>query len=147
METNNPFPLLSTSACNHDLYTASLVPRSDGLPVLREFCASCKVSGSGTNLGYALPALSDADVKVMSYKYNNKTLGEIHATNPDYLRWLVNESKSSDRIRKSAARLLCGRPYVAPTPNETYPRERRYDPSAGWECIRQVESQSVIPSV
>lgn len=136
-----PLPLPG-SACSHESFTASLVPRSDGLAVLREFCALCGVSGSGTNLGFALPMVADVDIKVMSYKYGGRTLGEIFVTDPGYLRWIVLESKSSDRVRKSAARILCGSPYVPPAPGETYSSSRRYDPSEGWSCIRRIESSN-----
>lgn len=130
-------PLLN-SRCSHDRFTASLVPRSDGQLVLREFCSVCGISSSGSNLGYALPMVSDADVKVMSYKYSNRTLGEIMLTDPEYLRWLVVESKSSDRVRKSAARLLCGTPYVPPKDGDSYDAVRCYSPAFGWDCIRRI---------
>lgn len=89
-------------------------------------------------LGFALPMISDNDVTVQSFKYANKTLKEIYEIDREYLIWLVKESRSSDRIKKSAARILCERAYTPPKEGEIYGYDRVYDPRIGWECIRQV---------
>lgn len=124
--------------CPHETWSAKKLPRSDGISFLREFCTQCGRSFSGTRLGHALPSISDVDLPVLSFKYKDKKLGEIALLNPDYLRWLVVESKSSDRVKKSAARILCDRPYSPPVEGDVYGVERCYDPAFGWECIRQV---------
>lgn len=111
---------------------------SDGRPALREFCANCGMSGSGSNLGFALPMIADGDVTVQSFKYPGKPLKEIFVIDPDYLKWLVVESKASDRVKKSAARILCGQAYTPPDEGSVYGKDKTYDPRTGWECIRQV---------
>ena len=136
----------SRQFCPHSSYRASVVPRSDGVPTLREFCVECGSSASGSNLGLALPMVSDKDVVVQSYKYAGKTLGDIFSESPDYLVWLVRESKASDRVRKSAARILCGVPYSPPSDGDVYPGENRYQPQLGWECIRKIQADLSIPT-
>lgn len=127
-------------SCLHEKWQARIVPRSDGVKTLREFCNSCGVSSSGTRMGYALPMVADNDVSIPSFKYPGKTLGEIFKIDPGYLQWIVKESKTSDRVRKSAARILCGVSYTPPKDKEIYGRELCYVPTFGWRCVEKIKS-------
>lgn len=128
--------------CNHSYWIAKIVPRVDGVNILREFCAICLSSNSGSSLGFALPSTGDEEMRIQSYKYKDKTLGEINKIAPSYLIWLVCESKASDRVKKSAARLLCSVPYVPPVEGSIYPKEDCYDPSIGWQCIQKILAEN-----
>ena len=97
--------------CNHENWQAKLIPLSNGRPALYEFCVNCGLSNGGGRLGFALPMVSDMDLLIPSYKYSGKTLGEIEKIDRSYLKWIVLESKSSDRIKKSAARVYFHCPY------------------------------------
>ena len=129
------------NACKHTQWTAKMIPLSDGRPSLREFCAECGVSSNGSNLGFALPMIPDKDVLVASHKYPGQTLGEIHEKDPSYLVWLITESKASDRIKKSAARVYYMNPYIPPKPGEVYPDLRRYDPLVAGQWIRMIKNE------
>lgn len=124
--------------CKHEKWTAKKVPLSDGRPSLREFCVSCGRSYSGTNLGYAIPMIADTEIAVLSYKYPNKTLGEIQKIDEEYLVWLIKESKASDRIKKSAARVYYNNPYIPPKEGEVYTEERCYNPATAWHFIKKI---------
>ncbi len=134
-------------SCNHSQWQSILIPLSNGRPALREFCVDCKVSSSGSALGYALPMVADEALTVQSFKYPHKTLKEIYALDPEYLVWLVVESKTSDRIRKAAARIICGCPYYPQRVLFPYDASLRYDPTKGWECIRRVIAQKTSDSL
>ncbi len=104
---------------------------------------ACGRTNGGTNLGLALPMTADVDIKVQSFKYPGKTLGEIFVINPGYLHWIVCESKCSDRVKKSAARIICGVPYTPPNDDDIYYEERCYRPGSGWDCIKKVIASQV----
>lgn len=125
--------------CTHENWTAKEVPLSNGRPSLREFCTLCGRSNNGSNLGFALPMIADADVLVMSYKYQGKTLGEIAEIDKSYLLWLVLKSKASDRVKKSAARLYYGVPYVPPKDGDNYSQRKCYDPTMGAELVTTLQ--------
>lgn len=115
-----------------------MIPLSNGRPSLREFCVECGRSYSGASLGYALPMIADADVLVLSYKHQGKTLGEIKKIDEGYLAWLIRKSKASDRIKKSAARVYFENPYIPPKEGEIYTEERCYDPVIAWQYIKEI---------
>lgn len=127
--------------CEHTTWQAKAIPLSDGRPALREFCTVCGASNGVTRLGLALPIVSDADLMVPSRKYPNKTLGEIAKIDKGYIRWLVLESKASDRIKKSAARLYYNEPYIAPHDGEVYPKEKTYDPIRGAILVNMMKEE------
>lgn len=124
--------------CQHERWKAKLIPLSDGRPSLREFCVSCGQSSSGSRLGFALPMISDADILLPSFKHNGKTLGEIAKVDLPYLKWIVLEAKTSSRIKKSAARVYCGIPYVSPKEGEEYDRSICYSSVLAWDCIKKI---------
>ena len=125
--------------CTHELWTAKKIPLSNGRPALREFCVSCGMSNGGSNLGIALPTIADKDLPILSYKYPKKTLGEIMEIDKAYILWLIVESKASDRIKKSAARLYYGQGYVPPNDGEIYSHLKKYDPRMGGEFLRIIK--------
>lgn len=119
-----------------------MIPLCDGRPSLREFCVACGLSNGGTRLGFALPMTADNDILVPSFKYKDKTLGHIAQSDPNYLKWLILHSKSSGRIKKSAARILAGDPYTPPQDGDVYPQEKKYDLTASAVYLKQIREQS-----
>lgn len=113
--------------CPHLKWQAKFIPLSDGRPALRESCVGCGLTNGGTNLGVALPLINDTDINVSSYKYPNKTLGDIIEIDRDYIKWLILESKASSRIKKAAVRLYYNEGYISPTDGEIYDKKRCYD--------------------
>lgn len=124
--------------CEHKQWHARSVPLSDGRNSLREFCVACGKSNGGTRLGIAIPMTSDADIQLPSFKYGTKTLGEILAIDRQYLIWIVKESKTSDRFKKSAARLLTNTAYTPPVPGHVYSRSLCYRPGDGVRAMDEI---------
>ena len=125
--------------CAHEHWTAKNVEMTDGRPSLREFCVGCGLSNGGSRLGLSVPLIADIDVPVLSYKYQNKTLGEIFNIDKSYLKWLVCESGAPDRVRKSAARIYFNKPYSPPKEGEIYPFRQIYNPMEGAELVRKLK--------
>ena len=117
---------VQTTLCSHDTWFAKEVILADGRRSLREFCFSCGASSDGSRLGAALPMISDVDLTIPSFKYHGKTLGEIAIIDSGYLEWIVKESKTSSRVKKSAARILSGNPYTSPKPGDRYEASKCY---------------------
>lgn len=116
--------IIPSFQCEHLEWTARLIPLSNGRPTLREFCTQCGSSSGGSNLGFSLPMVSDVELTVSSFKHKNRTLLEIKEIDPEYLVWIVTESKSSDRIKKASARVYFGEPYYTPEPGSVYSSEK-----------------------
>jgi len=125
--------------CAHNKLIAKIIPLSNGRLSLREFCTECNQTPGGTRLGFSLPMKKDEDVMIKSFKYPGKTFGEIYEIDPDYLVWVVLESKSSERNKKAAARILCRVPYHPKKDGEIYSIDEAYKPSIGVYCIEQVK--------
>jgi hypothetical protein len=124
--------------CIHEQWQAKLIPMSNGLPALREFCLHCGLSNGGSRLGISLPLIADTLIQVKSFKHKDKTLGEIFVEDPGYLEWLVVHSKAQSRVKKAAARILCHEPYTPPEDNSIYPQAKCYDPERAQVCINKV---------
>lgn len=130
-----------TFLCKHERWLARVVVLADGRPSLREFCFTCGKSSSGSRLGFALPMIADVDIRLPSFKHTGKKLGEIAKVDLQYLKWLVIESKTSDRIKKSAARIYCGVPYTPPVDGAIYESSFCYLPSVGWDCVKKIQNE------
>lgn len=110
------------SQCKHSGIVIVVYSKmSNGNKWIYEACIWCD-----KRLGLNLPIVSDSDVRVASYKYPGKTLGEIMALDKEYVIWIVAYSKASDRIKKAAQRLLQGNPYVVPKEGEKYLTTKMY---------------------
>lgn len=119
--------------CEHEKWVAKEVLMADGRPSLREFCVSCGEVNAKT-----LPMVSDTEVFIKSYKYQGKTLGEVFVLDKEYVKWIVRESKATDRIKKSAARIYFGEGYVTPKDGEVYLKEKCYDFNRGVELMNKL---------
>ena len=108
--------------CPHDILTLKECPMSDGRMSYREFCTKCD-----KKLIHFVPLHSDADVKPLSMKYRDKTLGEIIEIDKEYVKWVALESKAASSIRRAALRLYSGSPFILPPINSTYPRAEGYE--------------------
>lgn len=130
--------------CKHPTWIAKLIPLSNNRPALREFCTQCGASSGGSNLGFSLPMTNDNDLTVTSsFKHKNKTLQQIKEKDPNYLIWLVTKSKSSDRIKKAAARVYFDDPYISPIPDSTYPTEKNM-PSVLENSMRYIKQMKEL---
>lgn len=109
---------------------------SDGRQYLRQICTKCHL-----RIGGALPMIADRDVSILSSK--GKTLGEIQDTAPEYLRWIVQKSKASLRIKKAAARLLMGVPYVPRKNNEVIPFHESYDSTISADFVNDIKNNKI----
>lgn len=132
--------------CEHKTWIAKEIPLSDGRPSLREFCVECGMSGTGTRLGQALPMVNDTDLRIISHKHRDKTLGEINEIDKEYVKWLILHSKASDRVKKSAARVYYGEPYIAHKDGEIYSQEHTYKTNRGWELIKRLQFENETPT-
>lgn len=95
----------------------------NGLPMRREYCSSCLVKISNLNL----PEVSDTNVTPQTFKYKNKTLGEIAVHDMDFIKWIAEESKQPDIIKNAAKRLLIGKGWIRHKDGEPYPYDERYE--------------------
>ena len=128
--------------CEHITWTAKIIYIADGRPSLREFCVSCGFSNGGSRLGIPIPMESDENLLINSHKYMGKTLGKIAFLDKAYLRWLVRFSKSSDRIKKSAARIYYNEPYFSPKNGDIYPKEKIYSSKRGAELVIKLQNET-----
>jgi len=126
--------------CSHLKWQAKIIPLSDGRPALREFCVDCRATNNGSNLGSSLPMSSDIDIPISSYKYPNKTLGELIELDKKYVKWLILESKASSRIKNAAARLYYNQGYIAPKDGEIYDKSKRYDALMGGILVDKLKN-------
>lgn len=114
-------------------YIIKKYPFVDGRFALREYNLETG------ELGMNLPMTSDIDVVVKSYKYPNMTLGEIASIDKGYLAWVATKSNASDRIKKAAARLYFGVPYVAKKEGDIISQEESYDSLGSHELIKKIK--------
>ena|SRR3990167_8424656 len=121
------------SMCEHPKIKAVRLIMTDGRPFLREICASCD-----RKLWNHIPMVSDYEVTIASRKHQGKKLGEIAKLDPEYLIWLICESKASDRIKKAAARICSGKPYIVPQEGEIREKSSRYNPEEAVEMIKKI---------
>lgn len=106
---------------------------SNGLPMLREVDIE-----TGKKRLMNLPMTSDVDLVIASYKYQGKTLGEIFEIDKEYVKWLITNSKASDRIKKGAARLLNNKPYVVPEEGTIITEDQLYNPMDDYQLVKEL---------
>lgn len=95
---------------------------SDGRSMLREVDIE-----TGKKLYTNLPMTSDLELFVQSYKYQGKNLGQIFEIDPDYIKWLLTDSKASKRIKKACKRILDGKPYTVMPEGTIIDESQLYD--------------------
>lgn len=95
---------------------------SDGRTMMREVDIE-----TGYKRHTNLPLTSDVDIPIQSYKYAGKTLGEIFEIDREYVEWLLNGSRASDRIKKACRRMLSGNPYIVPEEGTIITEDKLYE--------------------
>lgn len=114
-------------------YTIQKFIMSNGRPMLREVDME-----TNKRRLVNLPMTSDRDVPIASYKYAGMTLGEVFDIDKEYVKWIVKSSNASDRIKKGAARLLAGSPYIVREEGAVITEEELYRPENDIELMQSL---------
>ena len=109
---------------------------SNDMPMLREVDIE-----TGRKRMMNLPLKNDEDLKIQSYKYPNETLAEIREKDLEYLYWIIKESKYSDSIKKSVARVIWQEPYVVPKEDTIITEYELYNPERAVWIINKIKNQ------
>lgn len=121
--------------CTHEKLKIKEGLMSDGRPYLKQVCIACHI-----RIGGALPMLADVDVPIFSHKHPHSNLGEIIKVDRDYIRWVITIGKAPERVKKAAARLFMGVPYVPRKNNEVIPFHESYDSTISAGFVRDIKN-------